>query len=73
MQDGERYFEKQVQELNREETRKKILKQLWDNRRPALALGGAVLVALLAYQARKSPGVVGMVQAFWGGKSAGGP
>lgn len=73
MEDGERYFEKQVQELNREETRKKILKQLWDNRRPALALGGAVLVALLAYQARKSPGVVGMVQAFWNGKSAGGP
>lgn len=69
MEDGEKYFSKQVKELEREEMKKKVLKQIWDNRRPALALGGAVLVALLAYQARKSPNLWGTVAALWNGRS----
>ncbi len=65
MEDGEKYFFKQVAELKREEQKKRVMKVMWENRRPAAALGVALLVVLLSYQMRKSPSVLGVMQTLW--------
>lgn len=53
LEDGRIYYERQVKELQREELKEKILDQLWKRRKPAVAFGTAILVAVLSYHARK--------------------
>ena len=65
MADGERFFHKQVKELKREEVRRKVLRQMWMYRRPAAAVGVALLVALLAMQMRRSQMVASMLSPLW--------
>lgn len=64
MEDGERYFGKQVAELKREEVKKKVMKQMWMYRRPAAAVGLAVLVAILSFQMR-SQTMMNLLGTLW--------
>lgn len=54
MEDGQRFFAKQVAELKREEVKKRVIGQMWMYRRPAAAVGVAVLVGILSFQMRRS-------------------
>ena len=65
MEDGERFFEKQVNELKRDEMKQKVMKQMWMYRRPAAAVGVAVLVAILAIQIRRSSTLGNMFLPLW--------
>jgi hypothetical protein len=65
LEDGQIYFERHVKELRRAELRQKLLKKLWKNRKPAIAIGIAVMVGLLSYHIRKSPGNYNVVYALW--------
>ncbi|ROW05668.1 hypothetical protein VMCG_05271 [Cytospora schulzeri] len=51
---GEYYFARQVLELQRAETRERLVKMAWRYRRPAAAVGFAVAFGVLAYWMRKS-------------------
>lgn len=64
LQDGKVYFDKQVKELQRAEQRERLVKQLWKNRKPAIAIGVAILVGLLSFHMRKSIGNYNMVFAW---------
>lgn len=67
MADGEAFFDRQVRELRWMERRDKIREALWRYRRPAGALGLAVLVGVVAVlAARKSSGPLGYVSALLG-------
>jgi hypothetical protein len=44
LEEGQQYFEKQVEEINREEQRKRMLNAIWEYRKPA---GGVVLAILV--------------------------
>lgn len=48
IEQGQQFFMKQMTDLKREETRQKILKQLWKRRRPLTAVTAAVLVGVLS-------------------------
>lgn len=62
---GAYYFEQQILELERQERRERILKVLWQYRRPAKTVGFAILFGVLAYWMRRSvvssPGVGSVV------------
>lgn len=59
--DGRLFFDRQVKELQWIEQRNRIYKTLWRYRRPAGALGLAVLVGFVAIMLRRSPSPVGYV------------
>ncbi|KAA8635877.1 hypothetical protein SMACR_01716 [Sordaria macrospora] len=70
MEDGKRFFEKQVRELMWMERGKKAKKWMWKNRRPVRTLGLAVLVGVIAILLRRAPGgpmawVLGVVNRWW--------
>lgn len=65
LEDGQVYFEKQVRELRRAELRKNLLKKLWKHRKGAIAIGITVMVGLLSYHMRKSPGNHNVASALW--------
>jgi len=56
LKDGETYFQKQVKELKWTERRQKLLDMVWKYRKPASAVGLAVLVGVLSFHLRKSQG-----------------
>ncbi|QSZ34020.1 hypothetical protein DSL72_005600 [Monilinia vaccinii-corymbosi] len=49
LSDGQKYFAQQVKELQWAAKREEILKTMWKYRRPAKAIGVAVLVGILSY------------------------
>lgn len=65
MEDGEKFFQKQVAELKREEVMKKVMKQMWMYRKPAAAVGVALLVAILSFQMRRSSTITSMWNPLW--------
>lgn len=65
LEDGELFFKKQVKEMQRTEQRKVVMRTMWQYRRPAGALGMAVLVGILSFWARKSAGPSGSFGLFW--------
>jgi hypothetical protein len=65
LEDGKRYFEKQVVELRRAEQREKALKVLWKYRKPVRTVVLAVTIGLLSVWLRKSTGPSGVFGAFW--------
>ena len=60
LDDGKMYFQAQVRELVWAERREKIGNNLWKYRRPASAIGVAVLVGVLSFYIRKSSGPSGL-------------
>ncbi|KAK3398661.1 rab-GTPase-TBC domain-containing protein [Sordaria brevicollis] len=75
MEDGKRFFERQVKELQWMERKQKARKWMWKNRKPVRTLGLAVLVGviaiLLSRSGRAPPGggpmawVMGVVNRWW--------
>ncbi|KAK3491676.1 rab-GTPase-TBC domain-containing protein [Neurospora crassa] len=70
MEDGKRFFDRQVRELLWLERRDKAKKWMWKNRRPVRTLGLAVLVGIIAILLRRAPGgpmawVLGVVNRWW--------
>lgn len=65
--DGERYFKRQVQELQWTEKRDKILAIMWKYKRPLRNVGVAVVIGVLSFWLRKSSvsGSSGIFGAFW--------
>jgi hypothetical protein len=64
MVDGERFFERQVKDLEWAERRDRIYRVVWKYRRPAGTLGLAILVGFVAVMVRRSPGPMGYVSAL---------
>ncbi|ETS82537.1 hypothetical protein PFICI_04413 [Pestalotiopsis fici W106-1] len=65
LEDGHRFFEKQLKEMQWAESRERILKQMWAYRKPARGIALAVLIGLAAVYIRKSPGTWGFLEALW--------
>ena len=55
IEDGREFFRKQVIELRLAEARDKVMAVAWRYRRPARAVGLAVIVGVVAYLLRRSP------------------
>jgi TBC1 domain family member 20 len=60
LDDGKMYFQAQVRELEWAERRENIVNNLWKYRKPASAIGVAVLVGVLSFYIRKSSGSSGL-------------
>jgi TBC1 domain family member 20 len=56
LEDGVRYYKKQVVELERAELRRYLMSMIWKYRRPACTIGLAVMVGLLAWWMRRNGG-----------------
>jgi hypothetical protein len=68
LEDGERFFAQQVKELEWAAKREEILKMLWKYRRPAKAVGVAVLVGIISFVLNRQgyvPRILGFGHAFW--------
>ncbi|KAI1849362.1 hypothetical protein JX265_012077 [Neoarthrinium moseri] len=65
LDDGRRFFDRQVKELQWAETKEKMLKTMWAYRSPAKGVALAVLIGVAAIYLRKSPSVLGYLAAFW--------
>jgi len=65
LDDGENYFKKQVTELQWADQREKVLKTVRKYRRPASAVGLAVLVGVLSIWMRRSSGPSGVFGMLW--------
>jgi len=65
LEDGEKYFHKQVKELQWADQRDKIVKVLWKYRRPAGTIGLAVFVGIVSFWLRKGASPSGVFGAFW--------
>ncbi|TGO24552.1 hypothetical protein BPAE_0100g00200 [Botrytis paeoniae] len=59
LSDGQRYFAQQVKELQWAAKRDELLKMMWRYRRPAKAIGVAVLVGIFSYHCLPRSNVVG--------------
>lgn len=73
--DGERYFAQQVKELQWASRREEIMKMIWRYRRPANAIGVAVLVGIFSYYClpqrnlgRRWPSIFGTLWEYLGGR-----
>jgi hypothetical protein len=64
LEDGYTYFQRQVKELQWAEQRKRVMKIIWRYRKPASAVGVAVLVGVLSFYIRKSSGGLGFLSAL---------
>lgn len=65
LEDGHRFFEKQLKEMKWAESRERILKQMWAYRKPARGIALAVLIGLAAVYIRKTPTAWGFFEALW--------
>lgn len=63
---GEYFFDQHMVELERVERRKRLLRAAWSYRRPAGAIGFAVLFGVLAYWLRRSGASGGSLSGFGG-------
>jgi len=64
LEDGHMYFQRQVKELQWAEQRRRVMKTLWKYRKPASAVGVAVLVGVLSFYIKKSSGGLGFLSAL---------
>lgn len=70
---GAYYFAQQVWELERAERRERLLKAAWKYRRPAAAVGFAVMFGVLAYWMRRSTFLSAVLSSPGGGGPLAGP
>jgi TBC1 domain family member 20 len=64
VEEGHKQFEQQCKELAWTERREKLLKTIWYYRRPARAIGLAVMVGIVAIYLRRNPGAVSNITAM---------
>lgn len=64
LEDGYRYFQRQVKELQWAEQRRKVIDKIWKYRRPASAVGVAVLIGVLSFYVKRSSGGPGFLSAL---------
>ncbi|ORY64895.1 rab-GTPase-TBC domain-containing protein [Pseudomassariella vexata] len=57
MGDGERFFERQLRELQWADTREKMVRTFWMYRKPARGMALAIVVGVAAVYLRRSPGI----------------
>lgn len=65
MEDGRRFFDTQLKELQWEDRRKELLDTMWMYRQPAKGVALAVLVGVAAVYLRRSPSAWAYVATFW--------
>lgn len=65
LEDGAMYFEKQEKELRWLDLQNSLLSAAWAYRRPAKAVGIAVVVGLLAFYMRRNPTVMNSAMSFF--------
>ncbi|KAJ3457417.1 hypothetical protein MRS44_014558 [Fusarium solani] len=65
MEDGEKLFEEQLQELQWAEMQDRVKSALWSYRRPAKAIGMALMVGALAIYLRRNPAIMHQTAAFF--------
>ncbi|KAM6508979.1 GTPase-activating protein gyp8 [Fusarium solani] len=65
MEDGEKLFEEQLQELQWVEMQDRVKSALWSYRRPAKAIGMALMVGALAIYLRRNPAIMHQTAAFF--------
>lgn len=69
LEDGQEYFEKQKREVEWADRQERAVKVIWKYRRPARAVGIAVLVGVLSFWLRKTPGISwGLLWRYLGGR-----
>lgn len=69
LEDGKVFFEKQKREVEWADRQEKALKVMYRYRRPARAVGLAVLVGVLSFWLRKTPGFgLGLLWRYLGGR-----
>jgi hypothetical protein len=61
LEDGHMYFQRQVKEIQWAEQRSRVMKIVWRYRRPASAVGVAVLIGFLSFYTRKYYGGFGLL------------
>jgi TBC1 domain family member 20 len=64
LEDGHMYFQRQVKELQWAKQRNRVMKTIWKYRKPASAVGVAVLVGVLSFYIRESSGWTGFLSAL---------
>ncbi|KAG9243176.1 rab-GTPase-TBC domain-containing protein [Calycina marina] len=64
LSDGHAYFKRQVEELRWAEQRDKVLTLMWRYRKPLKQAGVTVMIGVLAFYLKKSPGPTGVIGAF---------
>ncbi|EEU34378.1 uncharacterized protein NECHADRAFT_96773 [Fusarium vanettenii 77-13-4] len=65
MEDGEELFEEQLRELQWAEMQDRVKSALWSYRRPAKAIGMALMVGALAIYLRRNPAIMHQTAAFF--------
>ncbi|KAF4985461.1 hypothetical protein FDECE_16544 [Fusarium decemcellulare] len=65
LEEGSELFEKQVKELEWAEMQDRFKLALWSYRRPAKAIGAALMVGALAFYIRRNPSIVHHITTFF--------
>jgi TBC1 domain family member 20 len=65
LDDGRRFFDKQVKELKWAESRDKVFKMMWACRQPAKGIALAILIGAVAVYVRRSPTALGYLSTVW--------
>ncbi|KAM0252396.1 hypothetical protein ACHAQJ_007728 [Trichoderma viride] len=68
LEDGHRYFEKQVKEIQWEELRMGVRRKIWLYRRPARLIGTAIMVGVVAFYLRRNPSLLQYIWSFFPGQ-----
>ncbi|KAH6607869.1 tbc domain-containing [Trichoderma cornu-damae] len=68
LEDGHRYFEKQVKEIHWEELRIGVGRKMWQYRRPVRFIGAAVLVGVVAFYLGRNPTLLQHVWSLFPGR-----
>jgi hypothetical protein len=68
IEDGHRYFEKQVKEIQWEELRMGVRRKVWQYRRPARFIGTAIMVGVVAFYLRRNPTLLQYIWSFFPGQ-----
>ncbi|KAL7785972.1 rab-GTPase-TBC domain-containing protein [Trichoderma ceciliae] len=68
LEDGHRYFEKHVKEIQWEELRVGVRRRIWLYRRPVKFIGTAILVGVVAFWIRRNPTLLQYIWSFLPGQ-----
>ncbi|PTB64022.1 hypothetical protein BBK36DRAFT_1125477 [Trichoderma citrinoviride] len=67
LEDGHRFFERQVKEIQWQELRMGVRRKMWVYRRPVQYVGAAIMVGVVAFYLRRNPSLVQYIWSFFPG------
>lgn len=67
LEDGHRFFERQVKEIQWQELRMGVRRKMWVYRRPVKYVGAAIVVGFVAFYLRRNPSLVQYIWSFFPG------